>query len=158
MSNFNFNKIILGGRLTADPELRTTQSGIAVCTFSVAVTRKKTKEVQDPVTDFFTCQAWRNTAEMISKYFRKGSSICVTGELQNRNWTDQQGVKRYATDVIVSEVSFVDSKGDGNNAGAAYTPPAPQKQSTGYASYQAQATPQDVAKFEEIQSDDDLPF
>lgn len=131
MANFNFNKVILGGRMTADPELKTTQSGIPVCSFSLAVNRKVAKD-QAQQTDFITCVAWRNTAEFISRYFRKGSSICIVGNIQTRSWTDQSGAKRYATEVIAEEASFVDSK----------------------AEQPTQVEPQ----FEEMSNDDDLPF
>lgn len=111
MANFNFNKVILGGRLTADPELRQTTSGVLVTSFSIAVNRKmsKTNEV-----DFINCQAWQRQAEHICKFFRKGSSICVTGQIQVRSWKDQNGINRYATEVVVDEASFVDSKSDNN--------------------------------------------
>lgn len=109
MANFNFNKVILGGRLTADPELKTTQSGVSYVRFSVAVNRPYQKD-KETETDFFDIVAWRQTAEFIKKYFKKGSSICVTGELQTRSWTDNDGNKRYATDVIAEQVDFVDSK------------------------------------------------
>ena len=109
MSNFNFNKVILGGRLTADPELKTTTSGITVVTVSMAVNRRTSKEQQ---TDFFRVTAWRATAEFISKYFKKGSAICVVGSIQNNSYTDQQGQKRYTTDIVADEVMFVDSRND----------------------------------------------
>jgi single-strand DNA-binding protein len=108
MANFNFNKVIIGGRLTADVELKQTTSGLSVCAFSVAVNRKG----KDAQTDFIDVVAWRQTAEFICKYFRKGSSICVVGSLQKREWTDKNGNKRYATEVIAEEASFVDSKND----------------------------------------------
>lgn len=110
MANFNFNKVILGGRLTTTPELKTTPSGVFVTSFSIAVGRKGAKGE----TDFINCQAWRSTAEFISKYFQKGSSICVTGQIQVRSWNDNNGNKRYATEVVVDEASFVDSKSDNN--------------------------------------------
>lgn len=139
MANFNLNKVILGGRLTSDPELKTTPQGISVCSFSVAVNRKvgKDKEAQ---TDFVNCQAWRNTAEFISKYFKKGSSICLVGAIQTRSWNDQNGQKRYATEVIADEAYFVDSKADGQ---ASDTP-----------TFQTQPTP----NFEAVADDQDLPF
>jgi single-strand DNA-binding protein len=112
MANFNFNKIMIGGRLTADPENSQTPSGVSVTKISVAVNRKA-KEQQ---TDFFNVTAWRGTADFVSKYFKKGSSIFIVGTLQNRSWTDQNGQKRYATDIVAEEVSFVDGKND--NAGA----------------------------------------
>lgn len=110
MANFNFNKVILGGRLTADPELKTTPSGVSVTTFNVAVNRKITREGEEQQADFFSVTAWRQTAEFITRYFRKGSSICVTGSLENRSWTDQQGQKRFATSINADEAFFVDKK------------------------------------------------
>lgn len=107
MANFNFNKVIIGGRLTADAELKQTPSGVLVTAFSIAVNRKGADK-----TDFIDCVAWRGTAEFISKYFKKGSSICIVGNLQKREWTDKNGQKRYVTEVIAEEASFVDSKND----------------------------------------------
>jgi single-strand DNA-binding protein len=113
MANFNLNKVILGGRLTSDVELKQTPNGTPVVTFSIAVNRRfQSKENAQQQTDFFNVTAWRATAEFVSRYFRKGSSICVIGSLQNRTWTDQQGAKHYATDVIADEVQFVDSKSE----------------------------------------------
>ena len=140
MSNLNFNKVILGGRLTADVELKKTPSGISVCTFSVAVNRKVEKGAE-PKADFINCVAWRNTAEFISKYFKKGSSILAVGNIQNRSWTDRQGDKRYATDIVVDEVHFVDSKSDATDGGYAYEP-----------------EPYGTTDFEIIPNDSDLPF
>ena len=150
MANFNFNKVILGGRLTADPELKQTQSGIPVVSFSIAVNRRYQSKDAPQQTDFFNVTAWRATAEFVSKYFRKGSSICITGTIQNRTWTDQQGVKHYATDIIADEVSFVDSRSESSSA-APYTPDA--YNSPSFSSDNASAP-----KFEELQTDDDLPF
>ena len=153
MANFNFNKVILGGRLTADPELKQTQSGIAVVSFSIAVNRRYSKNAaQQSETDFFNVTAWRQTAEFVSRYFKKGSSICVVGTIQNSTWTDQQNVKHYRTEIVADEVMFVDSRaesansfgGDADSFGAA-TP--------------SFSTPEGTApKFEEIKTDDDLPF
>ena len=111
MSNFNLNKVILGGRLTSDVEVKQTQSGVAVCSFSLAVNRRYSKEGQQE-TDFISCTAWRNTAEFIGRYFGKGSAICIVGNIQTRSWQDQNGQKRYATEVIVDEAMFVDGKND----------------------------------------------
>lgn len=118
MANFNFNKIMIGGRLTADPENSQTPSGVSVAKLSVAVNRKTGKD-KEQQTDFFNVTAWRGTADFVSKYFKKGSSIFIVGTLQNRSWTDQNGQKRYATDIVAEEVSFVDGKND--NAGADFT-------------------------------------
>ena len=151
MANFNFNKVILGGRLTADPELKTTQTGIAVVSFSIAVNRRKSAGQQNE-TDFFNVTAWRQTAELVARYFRKGSSICVVGTIQNRNWTDQENVKRYRTDIVADEVMFVDSRSESTGAfggdADAFGASAPSF-----------STPEGIApKFEEIKTDDDLPF
>lgn len=147
MANLNFNSVTLGGRLTAAPEIKQTQSGISVCSFSIAVNRRG-KSGEERVTDFFNVTAWRATAEFVHKYFTKGSSILLVGSIQNRQWTDAQGVKHYATDVIADEVTFVDSRGESAAAQedqAGFVPPA----------YTA---PAEAPKFEEIKQDDDLPF
>lgn len=113
MANFNFNKVIIGGRLTADPELKTTPSGISVVSFTVAVNRRfGSKAGEESTADFFNVTAWRQTAEFVSKYFRKASSICIVGSLQTRNWTDAQGNKRYAVEIVADEASFVDAKNE----------------------------------------------
>lgn len=135
MANFNLNKITLGGRLCADPELRQTQSGVMVTSVSLAVNRRHTGE-GDAQTDFFNLVAWRGMAEFISKYFRKGSSICVVGSLQVRNYTDKNNEKRTSVDVHVDEAYFVDSKNEADT----YTPPA------------------DTPTFSEVPEDEDLPF
>lgn len=108
MANFNFNKVIIGGRLTADPELKTTPSGISVVSFVVAVNRNYKGPDGKQVTDFLNVTAWRGTAEFITRFFRKASSICVVGSIQTRSWTDQQGQKRFATEIVADEAYFVD--------------------------------------------------
>lgn len=143
MANFNFNKVILGGRLTADVELKTTQSGISVCTFSLAVNRKGGKD-QEQKTDFITCTAWRQTAEFISRYFKKGSSLCVVGNLQKREWENKDGQKQYATEVVVDEAMFVDSKNDSAGPGGAV-------------GFMPDEYKQQAANFEPV-DDDNLPF
>jgi single-strand DNA-binding protein len=122
MANLNLNKVILGGRLTADPEIKKTGSGVAVTSFTIAVDRKYSKDSEKKA-DFITIVAWRQTAEFICKYFTKGSAIIICGELQTRSWTDDSGKKRYATEVLANEVNFVESKKN-SEAGAteAYTP------------------------------------
>jgi single-strand DNA-binding protein len=152
MANFNFNKVILGGRLTADPELKQTTSGTSVCSFSVAVNRRYQKDAESQQTDFINVVAWRQQAEFVTRYFRKGSSICVVGNIQTRSWTDNQGQKRYATDVVADEISFVDSKGEGaSNQGG--NPYAAENYAPSFASQN-----QEAPKFEEMSNDDDLPF
>ncbi|MBR2293944.1 MAG: single-stranded DNA-binding protein [Clostridia bacterium] len=155
MSALNLNKVVLAGRITADPELKQTPSGVSVLRFTLAVNRRysKNSEQGEQQTDFITMVAWRQTAEFISKYFRKGSAICVTGSIQTRSWQDQQGQKRYATDVVVDEAMFVDSRNESGAAqGASYVPDA--YNATPSYSSNAAATP----NFEELNTDDDLPF
>ena len=113
MSNLNLNKVIIGGRLTDIPVLKTTTSGIPVTTFTVAVNRRfADKQTGENTADFLNVTAWRQTAEFITKYFRKASSICVVGSIQTRSWTDQQGQKRFATEIVADEAYFVDSKSE----------------------------------------------
>ena len=155
MANFNLNKVMLGGRLTADPELKQTPNGIQVATFTIAVNRRtRSSDNSHPNADFFNVTAWRATAELVARYFRKGSSIFIIGTIQNRSWTDNQGVKRYATDIIADEVNFVDSRSESPVAqnSQPYTPDA-------YSAAPAYSTPVGAApNFEEIKTDDDLPF
>ena len=159
MANFNFNKVIIGGRLTADPELRQTSNGIAVTSFSVAVNRRPSKSSDGQTqqqTDFLNCTAWRSNAEFITRYFRKGSSICVVGQLQTRKWTDQSNVTRYATDIVVDEAHFVDSKGEGSFSGApASSVPASAENMGAPGFSNGVSSPSD---FEVVSNDDDLPF
>lgn len=142
MANFNFNKVIIGGRLTGDPELKQTPSGISVTSFSVAVNRRG----KNDQTDFFNVQAWRGTAEFICQYFRKASSICIVGELQTRNWTDGQGNKRYAIEIVADEAKFVDSKSESRG----------EYDDSEYNA--APAVPAPAPNFEELGDDEDLPF
>lgn len=123
-------------------ELKTTPSGTSVAQFSVAVNRRSKDNEQQA--DFINCVAWKNTAEFITKYFRKGSSICVTGRIQTRSWKDQNGQNRYATEVIVEEAMFVDSKNEA---------PQTAPQSAPQMGYNLTASPQ----MEDL-GDDDLPF
>lgn len=108
------NKVIIMGRLTADPELKQTQNGVAVCRINVAVNRPKIKDKEQEA-DFISVQAWRNTAEFISKYFSKGKMIIVEGSLRNNNYTDQNGVKHYSMVVQADSVNFGESKGNQQN-------------------------------------------
>lgn len=103
------NKVILMGRLVADPELKQTPTDISVATFTIAVNRRFAKEGQQQA-DFIRCTAWRQQAEFICKYFPKGSMICVIGNIQTRSWDDSEGNKRYSTDVVVDEAYFTGEK------------------------------------------------
>lgn len=113
------NHIVIMGRLTQDPELRHTQAGTAVASFTVAVDRDfKDKETGERKTDFIDCVAWRSTGEFVDKYFAKGRMAVVEGRLQLRDWTDKEGNKRRSAEVLVSSVYFGDSKPkDGDSAG-----------------------------------------
>lgn len=153
MANFNFNKVILGGRLTRDPELRQTSNGTPVTSFSIAVNRAYSSQQESangqPTADFINCVAWRNRAEFVCKYFKKGSSICVVGSIQTRSWTDNNGQKQYATDVVADEINFVDSKSE--NPGGSYAPES-------YSAPSFSSAAAEAPKFEEVANDDDLPF
>lgn len=153
MSNLNLNKVVLCGRLTADPELKQTQSGIAVVSFTLAVNRRFASKSADGQSntqaDFINCVAWRNTAEFISRYFKKGSSLCVTGSIQTRSWNDNTGAKRYSTEVVIDEAMFVDSRSE-SSAASSYMPDA-----YGTPSFSSGA---ETPNFEEVKTDDDLPF
>ena len=109
------NKVILMGRLTKDPEIRYTQNtNLTVANFSIAVNRRFKREGDTETADFFNVVAWNKTGEFVGKYFKKGQQVIVSGRLQNRNWTDQQGVKHHATDIIAEEVDFAGSKSENN--------------------------------------------
>lgn len=152
--------MILGGRLTADPELKTTPSGIAVTTFTVAVNRRfGGKNGEESPADFFNVTAWRQTAEFITRYFRKASSICVVGSLQTRTWTDQNGQKRYATEIVADEAYFVDAKNEmpGQAVGASASP-AGQPNAARAGTYISDAYTAPAAPAEVLADEEDLPF
>ncbi len=153
MSNLNLNKVILAGRLTKDPELKQTTGGVAVTTFSIAVNRKH-KSGEQQVADYFDAVAWRQTAEFITRYFRKGSAICITGSAQVRSWTDNNGGKRSAVEFVVDEAFFVDGKTDSDAQNA------PCGGSTEPSAASAPQYAQQAIKpqFEALSNEDDLPF
>jgi len=131
------NHIVIMGRLTRDPELRRTGSGIAVASFTVAVDRDfGNRESGERETDFIDCVAWRQTGEFVSKYFTKGRMAVVSGRLQIRNWTDKDGNKRRSAEIVADNVYFGDSKRDGESSGSSYGGNA-----YGGSSYSAPATP-----------------
>ena len=139
-----FNKTILMGRLTRDPELKTTPSGVSVCTFSIAVDRRYQAKGEEKKTDFFNIVAWRTTGEFVVKYFRKGSLILVEGELQTRQYTNKDGVNVTVTEINTEQVSFTGEKArDGAQSGNNAAPAA--SQTAGGAT-------------ENSSSDDDYPF
>ena len=150
------NRIILMGRLTRDPELRHTQTGTAVASFSLAVDRDfKSRDSGEKATDFIDIVAWRSTAEFVSKYFTKGRMAVVEGRLQLRDWTDKDGNKRRAAEVVADNVYFGDSKRDGEASGASYGggyAPAPSYSAPAY-------SPAPQSDFAELNDDDgELPF
>ena len=140
----SFNKVILIGNITADPELKQTQSGTSVCSFNIAINRYS-KEPDAKKVDFFTVVAWQAKAEFVSKYFKKGSGIVIVGRLENRDWTDKQGNKRISTEIIAEEISFAGGKE--SSSGAKSEPYTPTPYST-----------QSSQNFEEIPGDETLPF
>ena len=135
------NTVCLMGRLTRDPELRHTQVGTAIASFTLAVDGDKSERTGERITDFIDCVAWKGTAEIISKYFAKGQMAAVTGRIQIRGWTDKDGNKRKSTEVVVSKIFFADSKKSREGA----------SQSTEY-------TSQEFEEFAADDEDDDLPF
>ena len=153
------NHIVIMGRLTRDPELRRTGTGVAVASFTVAVDRDFGKnENGEKETDFIDCVAWRQTGEFVSKYFTKGRMAVVSGRLQIRSWTDKDGNKRRTAEVVADNVYFGDSRRDGDSGNSSYggnTYGAPAPSYGGY-SAPASAPASDFAML----SDDDaqLPF
>ena len=141
------NKVILMGRLTADPELKYTPSNVAVCSFTIAVDRRYTKPGEQRQTDFINIVTWRNTAEFVSKYFVKGQMINVCGSLQTRTWDDAQCNKRYTTEVVADEVNFC-----GDNRNNQHDPMNDVVNAIGGTQY----PPQGFTPAEDI--DSDLPF
>ena len=137
------NHITIMGRLTKDPELRRTGTGVAVTSFTLAVDR----DFGDKETDFIECVAWKNTAEFVSKYFSKGRMAVVSGRLQIRNWTDKEGNKRKAAEVVADNVYFGDSKNNDNG------------NQSGYTGFVQNDKVHEVSQFEMLDDDDaQLPF
>lgn len=132
------NNVVLMGRLVATPELKSTQTGVSVTSFTLAVERSYAKQGEERQADFINCVAWRNTAEFIAKYFQKGSMLAITGSIQTRNYEDKNGNKRTAVEVVADSASFCGSKSESNNAPNINVAP-----------------PSD---FEEIDTDADFPF
>ena len=146
-----FIKAILVGRLTADPELRQTPNGVAVCSFSIAVDRRFSGRDAERKADFINIVAWRQQAEFISRYFRKGEPIGIEGSIQTRSYEDKQGNKRTAVEVVADNAFFVGSKGSSQGAASV---PLPTDAPPAAVSYQSGA----ASDFEEVETDNDLPF
>ena len=152
------NHITIMGRLTRDPELRRTGSGIAVASFTVAVDRDfGNREGGERETDFIDCVAWRQTGEFVSKYFTKGSMAVVSGRLQIRNWTDKEGNKRRTAEIVADNCYFGESKrseGGSSYGGNTYGAPAPS-----FGEYSAPAASNSASDFAMLSDDDaNLPF
>ena len=145
----SFNKVILIGNMVADPELKTTPSGVNVCSFRIAVGRRYAKPNEPQQTDFIDIVAWRAQAEFVTKYFSKGKPILVCGSIQSRNWQDKEGNKRTTVEVIADEITFVERKSVSDGMSPGMEASQTSSYSTSYES---------SPKFEEIGSDDDLPF
>ena len=152
------NHITIMGRLTRDPELRRTGSGIAVASFTLAVDRDfSPRDGGERETDFIDCVAWRQTGEFVSKYFSKGRMAVVSGRLQIRSWTDKDGNKRRSAEVVADNVYFGDSKRDGDNGGSAYGGNSYGAPAPSYGGYSAPAAP--ASDFAMLDDDDaQLPF
>ena len=152
------NHITIMGRLTRDPELRRTGSGIAVASFSLAVDSDfSPRDGGERETDFIDCVAWRQTGEFVSKYFTKGRMAVVSGRLQIRSWTDKDGNKRRSAEVVADNVYFGDSKRDGDNGGSSYGGNAYSAPAPSFGGYSAPSSP--VSDFAMLDDDDaQLPF
>ena len=137
------NSVCLMGRLTADPELKSTQSGVSVCSFRIAVDRTYTPKGQEKQKDFINIVTWRSTAEFVSRYFRKGQLVAVQGSIQTSQYTDRDGNKRTTFDVVADNVFFAEKKAESGET----------KQGAGY-----DHSPDIQGDFEEIIGDESLPF
>lgn len=153
------NQIIIMGRLTRDPELRRTGSGIAVASFCVAVDRDYTSDPSgEKETDFINCVAWRQKAEFVSKYFEKGSMIVVSGRLQIRKWTDDNGNNRTTAEIVAENLYFGESKKDKSNT-SQYTAPNPYASVPYYSPFNASGVKPATSDFAMLDDDDaQLPF
>lgn len=148
------NRVILMGRLVADPELKTTPSGISVTSFRIAVERSYAKAGEERQTDFITIVCWRNTAEFVCKYFPKGSLIALEGQLQTRSYQDKDGTTRYMVEVLADKVSFTGEKTAEKQSKSTQTQGYPAPAGAAPTVY-ASGSDRD---FEEMPLDDDLPF
>lgn len=143
------NTVALMGRLTYEPELKTTPSNISVCRFQIAVDRNYTPKGEERKADFIDCIAWRGTADFVNKYFHKGSMIAITGSIQTENYTDKNGNKRKSVEIVANEVSFCGSKSETGNTAHNHSDSVSNGIDVSY----------NTDDFEEIvDDDDDLPF
>ena len=159
------NRVILMGRLTAEPDYRTTQSGAPLARFTLAVDRDYSGQGAERKTDFLDVITWRNTADFVSKYFHKGQLVAVQGSIQVSSYTDREGNKRRSWDIVADQVYFAEGKRDGGNQQNNYdysrydrmTPPPVQNQQTSYSEPVSSYSSGDEGDFTPV-ADDDLPF
>jgi single-strand DNA-binding protein len=145
----NINKVFLMGRLTADPELKTSPTGVSVIRFTIAISRR----IKRDETDFIDCVAFRQTAEFISKYFRKGSAIIAFGSIQVDNWTDKDGKRQRSTKVVVEEVQFGEKRG-GEGSSSSVMPEERRNEPVAFSNASTSDAFEDIKDVE----DEDLPF
>jgi len=145
------NKAILVGRLTKDPEMRSTAAGISVCSFTVAIPRKFAKQGEQRQSDFINCVSFNKTADFISRYFTKGNMISIDGSIQTRTWDDNEGKRHWVTEVVVNDAGFVESKKDSASQGGSYA----GKSDSFSQDFDAPELPNE---FGPDTTDDDLPF
>lgn len=148
------NVVALMGRLTADPELRTTPSGVSVCRFTLAVDRNYAKAGTERQTDFINCIAWRQTAEFVSKYFIKGQLMALDGSIQTGSYTDNNGNKRYTFEVLANNINFTGDRRDGGGSKTTSYNSAPRQDTAPAPTYSSGSS----GDFQEMPLDDDLPF
>lgn len=144
-----FNLVVLSGRLTADPELKTTQNGVSVCSFKIAVERRY-KQGEERQADFINIVAWRGQAEFVSKFFSKGSMIGIEGSIQTRNYQDKDGNKRTAFEIVANNVQFIESK---RSQDATEGNSLPTSENDSLSQFN-----DNLSGFQEIDTDDDCPF
>ncbi len=153
------NKVVLMGRLTRDPELKHTQTNTSVTSFTLAVDRSFARQGEERQTDFIDIVAWRNTAEFVTRYFRKGQLVAVSGRLQTRKWQDNQGNNRTAYEVVADEVFFAESRRD-SSGGDSFQPSGPSS----FAPPAVQEAPHtetpkpSTSAYDDFSDDDELPF
>lgn len=150
-----FNQIVIYGRLTANPELRQTQNGSEVCSFTVAIDRPKTQNGTQ-IADFIKCNCWGKTADLVARYFSKGKPIMAVGRLQNNDYTDRNGIKHYSYVVLVNNVSF--SINDNQQGQAPPQPLPPRPDSVGSMGYPPLPSENLNDGYEEILNDGQIPF
>lgn len=155
------NRVVLMGRLVADPELKTTPSGVSVTSFRTAVDRSYVKQGEERKADFIDVVCWRQTAEFVCRYFGKGSLIAVDGQLQSRTYQAKDGTNRYVTEVVAENVSFTGERRDqGGQTQQQYAPPnvVPPEPAENTQTASGFTQPPPATSFEQMPLDDDLPF